>query len=201
MKAAASALFGIVTSIGACLAAASVASVVMANSEQGKAPAAGVTDLWTAVPIRVDKARQNYIRLPPQYSSYVNDAPPRAVATLIPDAGPSRPSPVTTPPASLIAVEHVSWCTQHYKSYDPSSDSYTSFSGEIRTCGSPTNEIANGDAVAVRGSRTDVDAVAASWCAARYQSYRAKDNSYQPYNGPRRQCLSPHTDDMASADY
>ncbi len=26
-------------------------------------------------------------------------------------------------------------------------------------------------------------------CYARYRSYRASDNTYQPYNGPRRQCL------------
>ena len=30
------------------------------------------------------------------------------------------------------------------------------------------------------------------WCANRYRSYRAYDNSYQPYNGPRRQCVSPY---------
>ncbi|WP_425350242.1 BA14K family protein [Phyllobacterium phragmitis] len=29
------------------------------------------------------------------------------------------------------------------------------------------------------------------WCYNRYRSYRAYDNSYQPYNGPRRQCYSP----------
>ena len=29
---------------------------------------------------------------------------------------------------------------------------------------------------------------AAEWCAAKYRSYRAYDNTYQPYNGPRRQC-------------
>lgn len=28
------------------------------------------------------------------------------------------------------------------------------------------------------------------WCYARYRSYRAWDNSYQPYGGPRRQCSS-----------
>lgn len=28
------------------------------------------------------------------------------------------------------------------------------------------------------------------WCYARYRSYRASDNTYQPYNGPRRQCIS-----------
>ncbi|WP_082766226.1 BA14K family protein [Paramesorhizobium deserti] len=31
------------------------------------------------------------------------------------------------------------------------------------------------------------------WCANRYRSYRAYDNTYQPYNGPRRQCYSPYS--------
>lgn len=31
----------------------------------------------------------------------------------------------------------------------------------------------------------------ASYCASRYRSYRAYDNTYQPTNGPRRQCVSP----------
>lgn len=30
------------------------------------------------------------------------------------------------------------------------------------------------------------------WCYGRYRSYRASDNTYQPYNGPRRQCRSPY---------
>jgi hypothetical protein len=30
------------------------------------------------------------------------------------------------------------------------------------------------------------------WCSDRYRSYRAWDNSYQPYGGPRRQCRSPY---------
>jgi hypothetical protein len=29
------------------------------------------------------------------------------------------------------------------------------------------------------------------WCYDRYRSYRAYDNTFQPYNGPRRQCYSP----------
>lgn len=31
-----------------------------------------------------------------------------------------------------------------------------------------------------------------SWCASRYRSYRASDNTFQPYNGPRQQCVSPY---------
>jgi hypothetical protein len=30
------------------------------------------------------------------------------------------------------------------------------------------------------------------WCYSRYRSYRAWDNSWQPYHGPRRQCRSPY---------
>ncbi len=30
------------------------------------------------------------------------------------------------------------------------------------------------------------------WCSARYRSYRAWDNSFQPYHGPRRGCASPY---------
>ena len=30
------------------------------------------------------------------------------------------------------------------------------------------------------------------WCASRYRSYRAEDNSYRSYSGPRRTCVSPY---------
>ena len=32
-----------------------------------------------------------------------------------------------------------------------------------------------------------------NWCYDRYRSYRAYDNSFQPYNGPRQQCWSPYS--------
>ncbi|ASY63494.1 immunoreactive 14 kDa protein BA14k [Sinorhizobium sojae CCBAU 05684] len=30
------------------------------------------------------------------------------------------------------------------------------------------------------------------WCYGRYRSYRAYDNTFQPYQGPRRACISPY---------
>ncbi|WIJ23978.1 BA14K family protein [Devosia sp. RR2S18] len=30
------------------------------------------------------------------------------------------------------------------------------------------------------------------WCENRFRSYRASDNTFQPYNGPRQQCISPY---------
>lgn len=34
------------------------------------------------------------------------------------------------------------------------------------------------------------------WCRSRYNSYRADDGTYQPYNGKRRLCVSPYTADQ-----
>lgn len=32
-----------------------------------------------------------------------------------------------------------------------------------------------------------------NWCYNRYRSYRAYDNTFQPYGGPRQQCWSPYS--------
>ena len=42
----------------------------------------------------------------------------------------------------------------------------------------------------VDGSRSGSAHV--QWCYDRYRSYRAWDNTFQPYDGPRRQCYSPY---------
>lgn len=31
-----------------------------------------------------------------------------------------------------------------------------------------------------------------NWCQEHFVTYRAHDNTYQPYSGPRRQCWSPY---------
>ena len=43
-----------------------------------------------------------------------------------------------------------------------------------------------------QGSRSGVADPHLEWCYARYRSYRSSDNTFQPYNGPRRQCTSPY---------
>ncbi len=40
--------------------------------------------------------------------------------------------------------------------------------------------------------RVGVNAAHIAWCEDRYRSYRAWDNSFKPYHGPRRQCNSPY---------
>ncbi|MDP3526007.1 MAG: BA14K family protein [Hoeflea sp.] len=31
-----------------------------------------------------------------------------------------------------------------------------------------------------------------SWCSSQYRSYDVRSNTFQPYNGPRRECRSPY---------
>ena len=55
--------------------------------------------------------------------------------------------------------------------------------------------VATGAAVAAPPPRRPAARLAEAhvrWCYAHYVSYRAWDNTYQPYGGPRRQCLSPY---------
>lgn len=44
-----------------------------------------------------------------------------------------------------------------------------------------------------RGHQRDYGRSHVEWCYDRYRSYRATDNTFQPYNGPRRQCYSPYS--------
>jgi hypothetical protein len=45
----------------------------------------------------------------------------------------------------------------------------------------------NNNARSYRGGDSHIQ-----WCYDRYRSYRASDNTFQPYNGPRQQCYSPY---------
>jgi hypothetical protein len=40
----------------------------------------------------------------------------------------------------------------------------------------------------------ELNAAHVDWCANRYRSYRPRDNSYTPYSGGRRVCVSPYMD-------
>lgn len=182
MNAIASVAFGIVSSVGACVAVASVASHVVANSEPHAFPELAASDLWTASPVKIDPRQQQYERIAPLYSSYVTEAPAIVASrTTVPRA---RPSSELQAPQPKLSVQHLAWCAQRYRSFDPATNRYRSYSGEARECSSPFQNIAESD----EGGGTKVNAQAAARCAARYRSYRTEDNSYQPWGGPRRSC-------------
>jgi len=193
MRAIASVAFGIAATIGGCLVAASVASVVMADSRAHSFANISGPDLWTSAPVKVDRTAQDYERLPPVLSTYAANPPKITVASQAPVAA---ASPVQAGPA--LSPEHLSWCAGQYRSFNPETNSYRAFSGESRACVSPFDT--TGSAVATSENVQPGPAAAApaiaSWCAARYQSYRAEDNTYQPYDGPRRVCEGPRGGDQ-----
>lgn len=183
MKAIASVAFGIISSVGACVAAASVASHVVANSEPHTFNDLAERDLWTTTPVKIDPRQQRYERIPPLYSSYVTEAPVVATSKAMADS--SRPPTELQTPEPQLSVAHLAWCGARYRSFDPAANSYRSYSGETRACSSPFQRI-----VAETDQRvgTKVNGQAAARCAARYRSYRPEDNTYQPWQGPRRSC-------------
>ncbi|EJT06007.1 BA14K family protein [Rhizobium sp. CCGE 510] len=182
MNALASVAFGIVSSVGACIAAASVASHVVADSEPHAFQDLAEPDLWTTQPVKVDPRLQRYERIAPLYSSYVTEAP--AIMTAMAKREPGGSSSERLAPPPKFTAEHLAWCGQRYRSFDPATNTYRSYSGEIRACSSPNQpDIAETDG----GAGTK----AAAWCASRYRSYRPDDNTYQPWDGPRRTCDAP----------
>lgn len=99
----------------------------------------------------------------------------------------------SVPAGTAVALdeEHVAWCANRYRSYDPETNTYRSFSGAVRPCTSPyvneTLDSAGSEPVAVEHQQAQVAPDQAQSCAARYRSYRASDNTYQPWGGGRRQ--------------
>jgi len=183
MNAIASLAFGIVSSVGACIAAASVASHVVAESEPHIFNDLAARDLWTTTPVKIDPRQQRYERIPPLYSSYVTEAPAIMMSAARSDA--ARPSTELPPPQPKLSAEHLAWCGERYRSFNPETNTYRSYSGETRECSPPFRQITaeSDERVGMKAN-----AQAAARCAARYKSYRPEDNTYQPWDGPRRSC-------------
>ena len=109
-------------------------------------------------------------------------------------------------PGSTLSSAHIEWCSERYRSYDPSDDSYNSYSGVRRKCIPDFSDLPDqtkgGDASSTKPTAALIQAAAADEmpasgvtsehvqsCFDRYRSYRPEDNTYQPYgSAPRRQC-------------
>ena len=98
-------------------------------------------------------------------------------------------------PGARLPAAHVEWCYSKYRSYRPETNSYTAYSGEVRSCVSPYSTAAtpaSNDVGERRYATTEMTTLSDTHvqdCLSRYRSYRPEDNTYQPYGGgPRRQC-------------
>lgn len=194
MKAIASLAFGIALSVSACIGTASLASLVLAEPGERPLLEGSAPDLWTATPVRIDPSEQHYERLPAVYSTYVtNPIPAKLVTRRSRTVWKSTATPAELPTAQADA------CSNRYQSYDPVTNTYRSYSGHRRTCGAShanqhINHKGRSAQINPRFVGYGADNLRIAQCAARYQSYRAFDNTYQPYDGPRRPCLPPSGD-------
>ncbi|PDT43730.1 BA14K family protein [Sinorhizobium fredii] len=245
MKGLLAGLCGFALALAVFLSGAAVATLIL-NGTPAREPRLDMnqSELWTEQPRAVNPATQQFERVParagatdpqraPEVAAARNEASEDVLSerSVIPpgnkteeelsweslDTMPTaaiRPKPdegQTT--ASALPTAHDEWCANRYRSYRPSDNTYTPFSGGRRTCISPYMDPAMSPPEDVSSQPRDsfgedvddpstqmslsVDAYEnpalteehVSYCFSRYRSYRPEDNSYQPYSGgPRRQC-------------
>lgn len=147
---------------------------------------------------KVDVSAQEYERVKPAPTRRaIND---KAGARV--DAEGTVTSTLSDEPLHAINPEHVAWCERRYRSYDPQTNSYRPYSGGTRECMSPFSKAPVAEprdgiesaAFTEPFDQADIgtvslDARHLASCSSRYRSYRAEDNTYQPYGGgPRIAC-------------
>jgi len=220
-------IVGFVLSIGMFVGGLAVAtSLIASEPENAPGPSADVTQLWTVQPTRVDRATQDFERLPSVQPPQQPDLVPTQaddsvdVAALDVSGDLAALDDGTIDLVTTGSVEndwdplrsaHVDWCSKRYRSYNPATNSYTSYSLDERPCVSPfgpqqpasdpmsasdlgwVEDQVDASPQVLLASEETPDGVSVSdhiaYCFSRYRSYRAEDNTYQPYGGgPRRQC-------------
>jgi hypothetical protein len=146
--------------------------------------------LWTTEPVRIDAALQRYDRLPPiAVASSDVEAPVRSEVETV--AASKVGDESETAAASTAAnPDAVAWCQQRYKSYEPADNTYQPYGGGVRRACIAPFALGNMTAMAVHAPAPS-ESSHVHWCATRYSSYRAEDNTYQPFSGQRRTCVSP----------
>jgi len=206
-------------SAGMVIGGVVIASAALSSEEEShQFTGLDIRDLWTAEPVRIDRAAQNLERLPPRYASHVVMSEPapqvqdtaansaqEALGARIAQIDLTSTGAVYDEPAEasldVLSPQHMAWCSQRYRSYEPLDNTYRSFNGELRDCVSPYQveapaEIEEGEAAVMTvssepsssdGYALQDDHIAS--CMERYRSYSPADNTYQPYGGgPRQPC-------------
>lgn len=141
--------------------------------------------LWTTEVKRIDPNKQAYERLPAD-----SNASPELIAltSTVQITGTSKSRVQVIVKAREFNSDDDradEWCSRRYRSYVKADKSYQPFGGGPRMrCTVPAG-VAGLETIKQAASSTDSHV---SWCISRYRSYRAEDNSYQPFSGPRRQC-------------
>jgi hypothetical protein len=182
-----------------------------AEPERQLSLATDTTGVWTDHPVKVNPTAQEFDRLaarptPKQASRTVASGSPAEVTISEKAREGEADSQIQPDMQAETIAAHVAWCSDRYRSYRSSDNSYTPYSGGRRECVSPyfgasdTAQAYDPDETEYRPFEGRVDLIYAAteryvgtdhtqYCFSRYRSYRPEDNTYQPYDGgPRRQC-------------
>lgn len=163
--------------------------------------------LWTVQPVKVDRSAQQFERLPPLNVRSQEIRHAQAAS----DDG-RKTQAIDVADDSRAAVDHtlvtgaveastnadrqaaLEWCRNRYRSYRAADNSYQPYNGSRRQCQPPFVahiETSDGAPLAEEAAAHGDD-LHGEWCADRYRSYDARDNTYRSYGGRRRTCRSPH---------
>ncbi|MBW9065891.1 BA14K family protein [Rhizobium herbae] len=163
--------------------------------------------LWTVNPVKVDRSAQQFERVPPvsvrpqevRHAQAAADDGRKMQAMNA--AGLDKAAVDRTlvtgaveGPTDADRQAALEWCRNRYRSYRPADNSYQPYHGPRRPCQPPfvARSDAN-DGTPLAGEATTYgNDMHAQWCAARYRSYNARDNTYHSYDGRRRTCRSPN---------
>jgi hypothetical protein len=138
-------------SLGLVIGGVVVASAMLSHEKEQPHEFTGldIRDLWTSKPVQIDRSAQNLERLPPRYANTVvmtgAAEPVRQTAsdTAIEDPSARASQTVLGSTASIsdegssfvseaLAPLQLGWCSERYRSYDPSDNSYQPFGGGPR---------------------------------------------------------------------
>ncbi|WP_234819614.1 MULTISPECIES: BA14K family protein [Sinorhizobium] len=195
-------LCGLALSLALFLSGAAVATFIL-NGNPAREPQLDMnqSEIWTEQPRAVNPAAQQFERLPA-----------RAAAI---DVSPKEPletekgkEPVVTLPSERIATtkgkeavedfpEHVVTTQGNEAAEDLPSEPevIARVNGDEKELPS-LDSMATGSVQTIPSEEQPVSAAGPTahveWCANRYRSYRARDNSYTSFSGGRRTCISPY---------
>lgn len=147
--------------------------------------------LWTSQVVRVDVSQQAYQRVPgtPMPENLFAEA--RGSNEGAGMLGNTASAADSHDNQGQIEVAIQEWCSARYRSYDAADNSYQPYGGGPRKpCAAPQELTSTVQQAAAEPSSPALDEHA-RWCSSRYNSYRAEDNTYQPFSGGRKQCNSP----------
>lgn len=163
---------GFVVSLGMFVGGAVLAAVILkADPVERPDTSVDVARLWTAQPRPVDVEAQDLERLPALNQPAATEESASAAAAAPRDADTAADPGID--PATTASVAN-------------RQDSVVA-----------DDETARPTAASARGA--EIVAAHVAWCSSRYRSYSIDDNSYRPYSGGRRECVSPYLEEAYAA--